>query len=115
GSYPAIQFDARHFFHLEFVVWWSAGFVVERTILTAWRARTIDWTRGSAPAGRVLALAIVAAAGVLLPLSVLRVYQTTRVKRLLSSYVRADKVDLTPVVAPDGVMLRSRPVGLAES
>jgi hypothetical protein len=114
GSYPAIQFDARHFFHLEFVAWWSAGLVVEQAILAVWRARTIDWSRVSAPAVRVVVVVVVAAAVLFLPLPVLRAYQTPRVKRLLSSYLTADKVDLTPVVAPDGVMLRSRPLGPAE-
>jgi hypothetical protein len=28
GSYPALQFANRHFFHLEFVTWWAAGFLI---------------------------------------------------------------------------------------
>ncbi len=31
---PAIQFDARHFFHLEFVTWWAAGSCCNRPSVT---------------------------------------------------------------------------------
>ena len=36
GGYPMIQFDARHYFHLEFITWWAAGFVLQAAISDAW-------------------------------------------------------------------------------
>ena len=29
GGIPATQFDARHFFHLEFITWWAMGFLLQ--------------------------------------------------------------------------------------
>ncbi len=42
AGYPAIQFQPRHFFHLEFVAWWAFGVLLERAvagIVTFVRAR----------------------------------------------------------------------------
>src|SRR5437868_2083505 len=74
GGYPMLQFDVRHYFHLEFIAWWSIGFLIHHVVLQSragaehgWRALAArirgacEWKRGlktmaSAAAGVVLAL-----------------------------------------------------------
>ncbi len=36
GGYPAIQFDARHYFHLEFITWWASAFSLQAAISDVW-------------------------------------------------------------------------------
>ena len=116
GGYPALQFAPRHFFHLEFAVWWAFGFVAQRTInaaWTLWRTRAIDLQSVRGGAVRMATMAACAAAILVLPLLTLRAYQTTRVTSLFTSYVAAAKVKLDPSpAAPDGaVFLASRSLG----
>lgn len=116
GGYPAIQFAARHYFHLESLVWVAAGFVVQQAVTAgwnAWRSRTLALPGFRAGASRLAATAACALAIIVLPLQVLRAYQTTSVRPLLESYVAAPKASLSPAsAAPDGaVMLASRPIG----
>ena len=105
GSYPAIQFDHRHYFHLEFFTWWSLGFIVQ-CVATAsqrvWRERRIDVRRVLAGSGRMAALAIGAWLVLAVPLKALRVYQASRVTGLLHAYQAAPKIELGRPLAPSG-------------
>ena len=45
---PAVQYDARHFFHLEFVAWWAAGFLLQSAFSHGRRLmRPIAWRDSS--------------------------------------------------------------------
>jgi hypothetical protein len=116
GCYPALQFAPRHFFHLEFAVWWAGGFVVQQAIAavwSVWRARRIEAAAVRTGAVRMAMMAGCAVLLIGLPLLTLRAYQTVRIKSLLSSYIAAPKMALaTPSAAPDGtVLLASRNIG----
>ena len=116
GGYPALQFAPRHYFHLEFAVWWAAGFVVQQLIAAAWkawRARGIEIAAVRAGAVRVATMAGCAVLLTVLPVLTLRAYQTVHVRSLLSSYISAPKTALAlPTAGPDGaVLLASRNIG----
>jgi hypothetical protein len=111
GGYPALQFNIRHYFHLEFITWWSIGFVVQHGVDT-WRASSgsvadmwarvrsaYDWRRGV----RVLGAA---AAGVLIALWAARGYQQVSAARLFESYVAAPKQPLRIAAPIDGALHR---------
>jgi hypothetical protein len=80
-GYPAVQFEARHWFHLRFIPWWCGAMV-----LTAlWQRRTERWEwvrvrRG----GLAVAMVLVALA---VALSVIRVLQAGSVRRLVNGYL----------------------------
>jgi hypothetical protein len=94
GGYPMLQFDVRHYFHLEFMTWWSIGFLAQQ-LAVHWRAaggqwRTMvgqirdryAWRRGAAVLGgaaAVLLIAIWAARG----------YQQRQATQLFRQYVEA--------------------------
>lgn len=103
GGYPAIQFQQRHHFHLEFMTWWAFGFLAHQAIARAWSLR-----RGLPPPGPVIA-GIGRAAGVGLASAVLiggsmgmvRWYQGRAASDLLSSYLAASWI---PVDSPQGTL-----------
>ncbi|HEV2983843.1 MAG TPA: hypothetical protein VGX46_05615, partial [Vicinamibacterales bacterium] len=76
GGYPAIQFQPRHFFHLEFVGCWAAGFLAERAVaggtgvVQAWRAGNAFPSVSRAAIRRTAAFAVIALAVVALPLAI---------------------------------------------
>src|SRR5262249_26679249 len=103
GGYPALQFDARHFFFLEALPW------IAFLSIAAWIRR-----RGIADAGWQLRRAAIfgaaAAAIVVLPLVALRAYQQAHVARLFDGYLhaRAENLALSPAAAgPGRVLLRA--------
>ncbi len=97
GGYPMLQFDVRHYFHLEFMTWWAMGFLVYRfaiewraaadrrlgALLAQMRARC-DWRRG-------VRTIVTAAAGVFIALWIGRGYQQASATRLFQEYVDAPK------------------------
>jgi hypothetical protein len=91
GGYPTIQFDPRHHFHLEFMTWWAAGFLLQAGIGLFWpRLRpppaispSAVWRAGVVLAGCTIALA--------LALWIARFYQQGAARSLLQSYVSAPK------------------------
>ena len=119
GGYPALQFADRHYFHLEFAVWWAAGFVVQQVIAAVWktaRSQTVDVAAVRAAGIRMAAMAGCAAVIIVLPVLTLRAYQTMRVKSLLSSYIAAPKTALqappaVPGVEAGAVFFASRNIG----
>ncbi|HVZ23108.1 MAG TPA: hypothetical protein VG871_18675 [Vicinamibacterales bacterium] len=98
AGYPAIQFQVRHFFHLEFIGWLALGFVVDRVAMAAWTLgqewrsrRAVDlrpWTRGALRAGAFAASAAAVIAGGLVAL---RAYQQPHVRALLETYAAAPR------------------------
>lgn len=94
GGYPAIQFDERHFFHLEFLGWWAFGVVLHHGYLSArallarpeqWRLQLLQAARSVAVVGFSCALL-----GTLLIAT--RWYQARNARDLMSAYVAAPKV-----------------------
>lgn len=100
GGYPAIQFQERHYFHLEFIGWWMIGFVLHeagKAVLILRRggmpplpALVRPVLRSAACAGAAVAVLV----GVLL---IARWYQTAQATALLESYLAAPKA---PVPEP---------------
>jgi hypothetical protein len=100
AGYPAIQFQPRHFFHLEFVAWLAVGFLAERLILfgshriRAWRFGD----RTPTPRGTVRPVAVFAAIAVglvMLPLAGARLYQQRHMRAFLKTYVDAPREPLS--------------------
>jgi hypothetical protein len=100
GGYPALQFQNRHYFHLEFMGWWCVGFLVQRALdAVQQRARLREFVAGRWSATwprRLAAFSAVAVAALWLPLATLRAYQhqaTTQVIQTMISAPRSDVVD----------------------
>lgn len=101
AGYPAIQFHVRHYFHLEFITWWSLGFLAQHLVgvlrrragWSRWRSSLID----AAPrAGAVLAVTALLA---VTPVAALRAWQDGRLSDAFAEeYLAAAREDL-PVVA----------------
>ena len=82
GGLPGTQFDPRHFFHLEFIPWWSLGFIVASAV--GRRETPLAWRRA--------ALVLTASVAVLvLALAAIRVYQQNAARALIAGYVAADR------------------------
>jgi len=102
GGYPAIQFMNRHYFHLEFITWWAAGFLVHLAV-TRLPTRTMDGALvPSLAASRRGAILLAGCGGALiLTLWAARAYQQASVRRLFGGYLAADKVPLPlPLTEP---------------
>ncbi len=120
AAYPAVQFDARHYFFLEFIPWLALALVCEG----AWRRLRAARDQRAGPvlasafaAGggrRALAFAvasIVALAGTILGL---RAYQQRHVTALLASYLELPADDLTLIRTQTGyrqILLRPDQLG----
>jgi hypothetical protein len=90
GGYPAIQFQPRHYFHLEFIPWFALGFVVNAIVIGLWSLRH-DARRhlGAALRGglRAVLLGTASAAALIGALVVTRAYQERRTAALMNSYL----------------------------
>jgi hypothetical protein len=111
SGYPALQFQERHFFHLEFVGWFALGFtasLASRSLgVLSNHARRATFPDDMRPAGgwwraTGMAVALWCALGVAVvgPLWVLRAYQQDHVHRLLHAIVDAPRADLAAVRVP---------------
>ena len=112
GGYPMLQFDVRHYFHLEFMTWWAMGFLAQQ-LLVHWRAtadrrvRTMiarvraqyDWKGGA----RTLAAV---ACGVVVALWLSRGYQQVSATRMFQRYVDAPKAAVDMGTRSTGVLHR---------
>jgi hypothetical protein len=90
-GYPAVQFDPRHFFHLEFVDWWALVFASVVAIRSAWGIAARGGVRvfklgRAARRGSLMLVAIVMLA---LPLGILRLYQQRHLTSVIGSYEQA--------------------------
>ena len=111
SGYPALQFQERHFFHLEFVGWFALGFTASlagRALgALSSRARRATFLGELTPAcgwwrAIAMAAALWCALGVTVvgPLWLLRKYQQDHVRRLLHAIVDAPRADLAAVRVP---------------
>jgi hypothetical protein len=104
GSYPALQFANRHFFHLEFVTWWAAGFLIHLA-LTKGPLLIRGGARDAVKPGafRRAAVGLAAVASVLVvTLWMLRAYQELTLRPLLHRYVGAEKDEVSSRRVPQG-------------
>jgi hypothetical protein len=108
AGYPALQFQERHFFHLEFIGWWAFAFSLslagrliwafvrrERRIalLDAWRP-AVGWPRALAT---TVALWCVVAVAIVAPLWALRRYQQAHARQVLQTIVDAPRAEVPTV------------------
>lgn len=115
AGYPAIQFSVRHFFHLEVIVWWALGFLLQRAYETVRRRPSaLGFTVPSMAAGarRAVVFAGITAVIVLVPVAGLRAYQERHVRRLLADqYIGASRepIDMETKAAGRGRTLVALP------
>ena len=97
GGYPAIQFDARHFFFLEAIAWLALAAVVSAI------PPRLRWQ----PAGVFAAMLVLI---VVAPISIARQYQQRHLEALIDAYIGAPTATLTVSADPGAaghVMLRA--------
>jgi hypothetical protein len=111
-AYPAMQFQPRHYFYLEFVALWAVGFVVEQ----AWQAigvllnkekRQVIWLRLRQPSAlwtpavrNVLVFVVGFLVLALGPLYATRWYQQLHLRDLFQAYAQAEKEPLDFQIEP---------------
>jgi hypothetical protein len=110
GGYPAVQFQTRHYFHLEFITWWAAGFVVQSAIhgLHLLIAERRLWNPNmTAAVTRTVAVFGGSIAVLALVLWVARAQQRPTARTLFESYLAAGKDEI-----PQDVAFESMPRGV---
>jgi hypothetical protein len=103
GGYPAIQFQDRHYFPLEFIGWWALGFVVHQAITTLIAVRNGEQDARQLARRLVYRAGIVTVSGVIVFVGLLgaaRWYQTRQARQILAAYVAAPKAPLEDPAAP---------------
>jgi hypothetical protein len=113
AGYPAVQFDARHFFFLEFIPWLALASLCAAVVGALAPARTASAAPPAqdlrARGRRALAFGLGAVVAVGAPVVVLRAYQQRHVTALLDSYLETPTQAVTLSLAPleaDRVLLR---------
>jgi hypothetical protein len=106
GGYPAAQFHARHYFHLEFITWWAAGFVIAslarrvRPAVVAWRPSSETWH-----SVRRAALTLAGCAAALTAvLWAARAYQQVSARAAFETYLAASKEVVPLLAGPPGAL-----------
>jgi len=96
GGYPAIQFDERHYFHLEFLGWWAFGVVLHHGYLSARAllARREQWRPQLYQAARSVAVVGFSCALLGSLLIAARWYQARNARDLMRAYTAAPKVSI---------------------
>jgi hypothetical protein len=103
GAYPVLQFNERHFFHLEVIGLWILVLVTQQVVTLAVRARDGSWRawldrqrerRWGVPALRAGLVVTVLFVLTTVPLSALRRYQSDVVRTRLNSYIAMPKEPL---------------------
>ena len=105
GGYPALQFETRHFFHLEFIGLWSLLFVVSHGLRAArwtWARRLGDVTRWLRQAPQAIVFAALAVAIVWLPLTLLRWYQGRQTVAMIQALLDEPREPVAFAPTPDG-------------
>lgn len=94
GGYPAVQFQERHYFYLEFIGWWAIAFVAQRALVSPamiramWAERSTRLVAASRSAALLIVVGLVAASA----LAAVRWYQAKQVRQLLATYTAAPTV-----------------------
>jgi len=101
GGYPALQFQARHFFHLEFITWWAFGVAGHHAIARGWPliVRRPDAGAVRSFMLRAGAMGVTLAVVVVGYLALIRWYQAGQVRELVGAYLAAPKI---PITNPSG-------------
>jgi hypothetical protein len=95
AGYPAIQFQPRHYFHLEFIGWLALGFLAQRAIAGGTLMARVCRSRAPLPRlsrgdlRRTATFALTAVGIVFLPIAAARLYQQRHVRDLLREYADA--------------------------
>jgi hypothetical protein len=112
AGYPALQFQTRHYFHLEFISLWAVGFVAEQAVQATSRVLRDEERRAlwatlrqprrwwSASVRRSLGFAVVVLVLILGVLSVARWYQQEKLEELFTAYTHLEKEPLKFVIEP---------------
>jgi hypothetical protein len=101
GGYPVLQFQGRHYFHLEFISWWTFGFLIQqmRTLVRFLQKNGFKslqvYSLWNSKTRNVLTFVFFATIALTFPLFVLRSFQSHQVRNLLLEYTRAEKKPLT--------------------
>lgn len=103
GGYPAVQFQERHFFHLEFIGWWALGFCIHQS--AGRLARAVDGREPfTLPSRRLIArvavIGTIAVTGFGGLLGVTRWYQVRQARQLFGAYIAAPKAVLEDPYSP---------------
>lgn len=103
GGYPAVQFQERHFFHLEFIGWWSLGFCLHQ--LVARLAKVFDGREPLALPPRPFITRLVVCGVITLAslgglLAAARWYQVRQARQLFATYIAAPKAALADPYSP---------------
>lgn len=95
-GYPSIQFQQRHFFHLEFAGFFILGFVIQQLInlVLDWRRIRTDWKPIAISVAKSSAFAAGIALAFLLLLVIARSYQDRQAHALFAAYIAAPKEQL---------------------
>lgn len=121
SAYPVLQFNERHFFHLEFISWLGLGLVVQYVATAArsafgaeGRAAWLAWWRERhwvKPARTAVLCWAGAVALIVVPLSVLRAWQQRTVRAGFDRLIALDKqpLDLTGQLQPGGLLRLDSP------
>jgi hypothetical protein len=90
---PAIQFDHRHFFHLEFITWWATGFLIQSAFADVGPLMRSAATRAIALRSAVRSACTLTACFIVLVvvLWAARAYQQPGMRSLLNEYVTASR------------------------
>ena len=105
SAYPAIQFQLRHVFQLEFLSLWVLGMVVSagyRRLASPQREWASSGPRQRPSAWRPVLFAVSIVTSVVAPIEALRAYQSGPATDLLDSYERAPLVPVTLNPEPAG-------------
>src|SRR5262249_11042949 len=116
GAYPAVQYQKRHIFHLEFVSLWLRGLVLSFGLTEL--ARRLNVVAAPAlplPADprsflRPLALLAAALIGIVAPLQAARFYQQRSAADLFARYIgaRVEAIPVRPEKTVDGMVRLAR-------
>lgn len=85
AGYPAIEFEARHWFHLRFIPWWAA-LVVASAVAQRWRDDGDAWRRDLWRATVPVVATVLVLSGAL---GLVRLFQSRAAARLIRSYLAA--------------------------
>lgn len=104
GGYPALQFGNRHYFHLQAIPVFALLVVIWAAIESPRWFRAHKWQRLPITIG---AVAIAMLLATVLPMSILRAYQSRHVDGLLSGFVAGRRTRIEPelVQRPDAKVL----------
>jgi hypothetical protein len=107
GGYPAIQFDVRHYFHLEFITWWAAGFVLQTAIVQVRTfVRERRWDSAWTPALKRASYGLAASALALgTGLWAARAYQQASARAIFGAYLEAESDDIDLPRQEPGVLV----------